>query len=143
MKIHFPLSQDEEGYPPVAVESVWATMGETPGKYVIDNIPFFTQEATIGDSVYAREENGQYWFEGIAERSTNSLIRIVFFDPTRISTIGKKLTGLGCSIEVLAQYNVMAVSVSAEVELSEVQSFLEDQASDGSLDYEEPILRQP
>ena len=143
VKILFSLSQDADGYPPIAVESVWATMCETPGRFVIDNIPFFTRDATIGDSVCTREEDGQHWFERVAKKSTNSLIRIVFFDPTRIPAIGKKISSLGCSIEVLAQYNLMAVNVPVEVELSKVQSFLEDQASDGSLDYEEPILRQP
>ena len=56
VKIQFNITQDSEGYPPVAVEGVWA-MKAPCGSYVLDNIPFFTRDATFGDTVTAKEDD--------------------------------------------------------------------------------------
>ena len=40
--VWFRLDQDEDGYPPVQTESVWAIpFGE--GTYILDNVPFFAE----------------------------------------------------------------------------------------------------
>jgi hypothetical protein len=141
-KIYFQLVQDEDGYPPVAVESVWAWPGEKIGEYIIDNVPFFTCDATLGDVVVTRDEEGHRWFETVAHRSRNSLVRVVFFDPTCVERISKYLQNLGCSTEYEKTHNLLAVSIPEEVELTEVQAYLENETSAGKIDYEEAILRQ-
>jgi hypothetical protein len=49
-KIIFSLTQDADGYPPVAAENVWA-MHRGGQHYEIDTLPFCTPAATLGDSV--------------------------------------------------------------------------------------------
>ena len=87
-KVHFRLVQDEDGYPPVSVESVWAQPSTKAGEYVLDNIPFFAREATIGDVVQVREEEGHLWFDKVVRRSQNSLVRVVFFDRAAVEITG-------------------------------------------------------
>jgi len=142
LRIHFRLEQDEDGYPPVAAESVWAQPGLIPGQYVIDNVPFFVREATVGDTVSAQEEDGLRWFSSLISRSRNSLVRIVFFDKSRVKATSEHLVAMGCSTEYLREHSLMAVSVPAEVALADVQAYLQSEADSGSIDYEEPILRQ-
>jgi Domain of unknown function (DUF4265) len=76
VRVNFSLKQEEEGYPPVAVESLWAEPGAKPGEYVIDNVPFFVRDATIGDTILAREEGDGRWFNRLLSRSLNSLLRV-------------------------------------------------------------------
>ncbi|MCI0671616.1 MAG: DUF4265 domain-containing protein, partial [Myxococcaceae bacterium] len=140
--VHFRLTQDEDGYPPVAVESVWAQPGANVREFVIDNVPFFTREATLGDTVSIREEEGHRWFEAVLHPSRNSLVRIVFFDRTCVDRVSAHLTGLGCSTEYLREHNLLAVSIPESVRLRDVQDYLQSEAAQGTLDYEEPILRQ-
>lgn len=142
VKLHFHLTPDEDGYPPVTVESLWAEPGSNQGEYVIDNVPFFARDATIGDTVLAREEDGQYWFHKLVSRSQNSLVRVVFFDQAFVDAIGKQLVDFGCAIEYLRPHNLMAVSVPGNVDLATVQEYLQAETSAGTIDYEEPILRQ-
>ena len=78
-KVHFRLVQDEDGYPPVSVESVWAQPSTKAG---------------------------------------------------------------GCSTEYIKAHTLLAVSIPSTVNLREVQGYLQAEASAGTLDYEEPILRQ-
>jgi hypothetical protein len=142
VKIHFQLEQDEDGYPPVAVESVWAQPAGKTGEYIIDNVPFFTRDATIGDKVHVREEDGNLWFERVVARSTNSLVRVVFFDRGAVEDVGRQLESLGCSVEYIAAHNLLAVSIPSNVPLESVQLYLQDEASADKIDYEEAILRQ-
>jgi uncharacterized protein DUF4265 len=141
-KIHFQLTQDEDGYPPVGVESVWAEPGENPGEYIIDSIPFFIREATLDDIVRAREQDGQRWFEATVRPSLHSLIRVVFFDSEQVDRVNKRLVELGCSTEYLRAYKLLAVSIPPDAKLSDVQRYLQSESDAGTVDYEEPILRQ-
>lgn len=142
VKVHFRLEQDEDGYPPVAVESLWARPSVKPSEYVIDNVPFFVREVTIGDIVRVREDDGEHWFESVSARSSNSLVRVVFFDGADRRAIKEKLIALGCATESLEKHNLMAVSVPSTVELQDIQAFLQVEAEAGRIDFEEPILRE-
>jgi hypothetical protein len=142
VKVHFRLVQDEDGYPPVAVESLWAEPATNADEYVLDNIPFFARDATIGDTILVREEEGHRWFERLVHSSSNSLVRAVFFDQAGVERVTKRLIALGCSTEYMNEYKLLAVSVPADANLADAQSYLQVEASAGSIDYEEAILRQ-
>lgn len=142
VKIYFNLDQDEDDYPPVAVESLWAEPGAVEGEFIVDNVPFFIRDVTMGDAVVVREEDGCRWFNGVISRSHNSLIRVVFFDRNCIEEVGKSLATMGCSTEFSREHNLMAVNIPGETELTDVQAYLKSEAESGRLDYEEPILRQ-
>ena len=142
VKIHFRLEQDADGYPPVAVESVWAQPAAEAGEYVVDNVPFFTREATIGDTVRARKEDGNLWFKSVVARSENSLVRIVFFERGAVGAISRQLESLGCSVEYIATHNLLAVSIPGNVLLADIQAYLQHEAKADKIDYEEAILRQ-
>ncbi|HWO22056.1 MAG TPA: DUF4265 domain-containing protein [Kofleriaceae bacterium] len=142
MKVHFRLFQDEDGYPPATVESIWAQPTTKAGEYVLDNVPFFAREATIGDIVAVREEDGHLWFERLVHRSQNSLVRVVFFDRTAVERVNRQLSALECSTEYIEAHNLLAVNIPNTVDLRDVQGYLQSEASAGTLDYEEPILRQ-
>lgn len=141
VKVHFPLLQDEDGYPPVAVESMWARPDVGRDTYVIDSIPFFARDVALGDIVTVRsDEGGNLWFDQTARRSGNSLVRIVFFDPTCVDRIRHRLRSIGCSTEYDGAHKLLAVNVPDGEKLRATQAYLKDEASQGCLDYEEPIL---
>lgn len=142
VKVFFRLEQDEEGYPEVAVESVWATSSDKPNEYVLDNIPFFVRVATIGDVLKVHEEDGVLWFDCVTKRSSNSLIRVVFFDKQSVDQVVQEVRELGCDVEYSKDFNLLAVSIPGNIELSNVKYYLQNKEGEGCLDFEEPILRQ-
>jgi hypothetical protein len=142
VKVFFALSQDEHGYPPVTVESVWARVAEQPAQFVLDNIPFFARSATIGDVVAVKMEDEQRWFDRVALPSGNSLIRVAYFDLDQRERIEDRLRSLGCSMEYFGRHRLLALNVPSTSALSDVQGFLGAELAAGTLDYEEPILRQ-
>lgn len=142
VKVHFELVPDEDDWPPSTVESVWAKPGAAKDEYVIENIPFFTPEATIGDTVQVREEDGNLWFEKVVKDSPNSLIRIIVKAPHMFEAYQDRLIAMGCQTEGFPGYKLIAVSIPADVDLVTVQNFLKTQETAGLLGYEEPILKQ-
>lgn len=141
VKILFRLPQDEDAYPPVATEGVWATKHPS-GAYTLDNIPFFARQATFEDTVSAVETDGELWFSDVISRSRNSLLRVVLFDAARVAELRQCLMALGCTTEWDEAHKLVSVNVPETAVLTAVQDFLQAESAKGWLDYEEPILRQ-
>lgn len=140
-KVLFRLERDDEGYPPVDVEGVWAE--ETgDGGFIIDNIPFFTRQATLGDVVEVTRMGDDIFYLSTQERSGNSLVRVVFFDGHDPSSLRSDLAKLGCSTEQSHLQSLIAVNVPSTVKIDAVRTLLDEGCSKGFWDYEEPILRQ-
>ncbi|NOK23641.1 DUF4265 domain-containing protein [Corallococcus carmarthensis] len=140
-RVFFQLIQDDEGYPPVSAESLW-TIPVQGGRFVLDNVPFFARDATIGDTIEVREEEGRLWYRATVDRSGNSLLRVIMYDSAKITEVTTALRSLGCETELSEQHRLLAVSVPASASLPAVQRYLMDMASRDVLDYEEPLLRQ-
>lgn len=140
-KVFFHLVPDEDGWPPVSAESVWTSACDEKGHYVMDNIPFFTRDATDGDVIAVEQDDtGILWFKKVIRPSRNSLIRIIFFDQSRIDPIQRELESLGCSFEYMAAFSLLAVSIPAGVDLKQVRKFLDLEERAALIGYEEAIL---
>lgn len=123
-RIFFRLFPDEEGWPPVNVESVWATPTNVDNEYVIANIPFFAREANEDDRVKVRKEDGVMWMDTLVQSGGASLLRVVFYDETVKDRLVAELRQLESNSEYLEQYNILSVSVPKHASLSDVQQLL-------------------
>jgi hypothetical protein len=141
-KVQFRLQTDDDDYPPASAESVWATPTVGGDEFVIDSIPFFTRDATVGDRIQASiDSDGILWFDSVVERAGHSLLRVVFFDLSVGDSVAATLRQLGCSFEWFCRRNLLAVDVPAQASLDEVQRYLTSAAERGVIDYQEALLR--
>ena len=141
VKAFFELEQDEDGYPGFASESVWAEKTQDPDMVKIDNIPFFATVATLGDVVRVYEKQGVLWFKELIVQSSNSLMRVVFFDEAQKERVSDDLAEKGCETEYMSQSKLLAVSIPKPDIVEDIRGYLQQQADAGFIDYEEPILR--
>lgn len=140
-KVHFRLVQDEDGYPPVGGESVWARGPVSANQYILDNVPFFARDATLGDTVAVRLEEGQAWFDALVTPSSSSLLRVTFFDPSSFGRVERALTSFGCLTEHLPSHNLLAVSAPGPDATRAALDLLAAELELGTIDYEEAIVR--
>jgi hypothetical protein len=77
IKVFFSITQDEDGFPGIASESVWAQRTPEHGVLRLDNIPFFATAATLGDTIRVRDKEGHLWFEDLARPCGQSLFRVM------------------------------------------------------------------
>jgi Domain of unknown function (DUF4265) len=140
-KVVFELVQDDDGYPPVGSESVWAIPLDE-NRFVIDNIPFFTCDATLGDVVSANEDMGELRFVSTIKSSGNSLLRLIYAKGSDVEKIRTGLRALGCATEWDEIHRLISISVPHEIALSRVRDFLDSGVEQGISDYEEAIVRE-
>ena len=79
--VDFPIEIEEDGWPPLAVESLRAIFS-APNRARIDNTPFFAKRVALGDvvSVIGNGHNGKFTLDKIIESSGNSSIAIILRD---------------------------------------------------------------
>jgi hypothetical protein len=140
-KVFFDLEQDESGYPPFAVESMWAVQ-VGPSTYKIDNIPFFARGVSPDDIVEAiPDDEGVLQFSRVIEPSASSVVRVIFFDVSQKEAYSGAVRNLGCHIEGSGTPGHVAIEIPPGVQLEPVLDLLKKGESLGILDYEEASLR--
>jgi len=118
----FKLEKEEEDYPPVDYERLWARpLGE--GLFEIDNIPFFVRGISAGDVVAAQSGDGEMVFSELVRASVSSTLRIIVFDATQVQGVRRRLQELGCSTELNVS-KMLGVDVPSRIDLQAVRTRL-------------------
>jgi hypothetical protein len=146
VKIIVPLEQDEDGYPPVSSERIWA-LETSKGHYKLDNIPFFARELALGDIVSAVPEEGAdegiLRYQQVIEPSGHSTFRVLVYDETQVQEVCSLLERLGCGTEQSHLSRLVAIDIPPTVSLETVRQALEPGRAQERWDYEEACLGDP
>jgi hypothetical protein len=144
VKIVFDLPEEQEGYPPVGSEGLWALPLAETGTFVVDNIPFYVRGISSGDVVRAaRNEQGELVFRETVEHSGNSTFRLFVFEPDQVQAVRDHLRRLGCESELSNVPNLVAVEIPSTVLISGFLDYIVEMAEAGRLEYQEAALRHP
>ena len=142
VKIAIKLQRDEDGYPPVDWEDLWAVRVGN-GTFQIDNVPFYASGISSGDLVSAALREGKLVFSELVEPKGHSTIRVIVYAENSTQRIRDELKELGCATELSNIDDFFSVDVPPEVNYFRVKSLLAGRADAGDLDYEESALRHP
>jgi len=141
VKVVFELPRDDDGWPPVAREGLWA-VPVTSDTVRLENSPWFVRGVANGDLIRVRRgEDGQMWAGERLEWSGYCTIRIIPFREGPLGGSRQRVldafTPLGVTGEGIAQYGMVALDVPPNVDLAAVKRLLRDGVRDGWWDYEE------
>ncbi len=143
----FSLEVDEDGWPPVGSERVWAyDVGN--GRYRIDNVAWFVPDLAVGDIVVAREPDPDQHpvFERIESRSDHVTVRLIVFRQGpmegRLERAVEAFAGLGVWAEGIAQYGMVALDIPPHADLRRIHELLCQGADDGLWEWEEGRVTQ-
>jgi hypothetical protein len=90
VKVHFRLAPDKSGYPPAASEFLWC-MPTKRGSFIVDNIPFFARDISLGDEISAEKVGKALHFSRVLRKSKNSTVRVLLRKPDLTVAIREKL----------------------------------------------------
>ena len=138
-KIVFFLERDDSGFPPVDAEGLWAELLDER-RARVDNIPFFVRDATLGDVVEYRKEDGELHYVSTLDRSQNSLIRAVCYPQADPMQLRRSIEDFGCETEFDSNHRLIAINVPSHGDLEGLRTFLQLAEDRGEIGYEEPIL---
>jgi uncharacterized protein DUF4265 len=141
VKILFQLEQDEDGYPPASVESLWA-LPKGEGRFQVDNIPFFATGVAFGDIVSVTQEEGALCFQDVVQPSGHSTLRVAISEAADVPAVRALFEQKGCSVEQSHLPRLIAVDVPPSVPLESLRPLLEAGRGQGRWDYEEACLAE-
>ncbi len=140
VKVHFRLAQDESEYPPTDSEFLWCAPTER-GTYVVDNIPFFVRDISVGDEISAEKIGKVLHFSSLIKQSRNSTFRVLLKMRGVAERIQQKLANMGCGVELMDKLSLLAVNVPENAPTAEVLSFLDEEVEKGNIGIEESSVR--
>jgi len=144
VRVRFQLRQDDDGWPPVGSEGVWAVpLGG--GLVRLDNIPWFARNAASGDTFQtSTDSHGVLWAADKVAWSGNCTIRVIPFPEGPLAgsrqAVLDAFAPLGVDGEGLQQYGIVALNVPAGADLVAVKRLLRQGVEDGWWDYEEGCI---
>ncbi|MEV8390463.1 MULTISPECIES: DUF4265 domain-containing protein [unclassified Streptomyces] len=129
MKVHFRLDTDEDGWPPVSVESLWA-VGLGDGIVRLDNTPWFVRGVASNDIIRVEiDDEGVYWADETVQASENCTVRLVIMKDggsaaTR-QTVLETFYRLGTTGEGNEQFRMVALDVPPDADLPRIRKLLD------------------
>jgi hypothetical protein len=141
VKVHFQLEVDDDGWPPVSLESLWAVdLGD--GTARLDNTPWFVRGVARGDVVRVDlDDDGLRWATETVAASGNCAIRLIVQDDSGSITARRGVLAdfqqLGADGEGIEQYGMVALDVPPGADLPAIWKLLRQGAADGRWDWEE------
>jgi hypothetical protein len=148
IKVLFELNRDEDGYPPVEVEQLWAEPLGTH-RYRIDNVPFFVKGISCQDIVEAVADSaGELRYRSLITASARSTLRVIVFRNSpdtrpivdRVADLRRHLEQTGCSTELSYLPGLVAVDVDRSSLEGVIQFLIRGEQAD-LWEYEEAAVR--
>jgi len=140
VKIDFPLDVDEDGYPPISVETMNGIKLEN-NLIQIDNTPFFIEGIAVGDKVRCNKskKNKNYQFVELIEEGKNKSISIIFINDACKEDVYQYLKSLNCYCEYgeFRDFNMLAVDIKDSVRYSDIEQYLMKKELIGAISYAE------
>jgi Domain of unknown function (DUF4265) len=141
VKVHFRMEVDEDGWPPVGVESLWAVdLGD--GTVRLDNTPWFVRGAASDDIIRVEvDDEGVRWAGETVLPSRNCTIRLIVLkdggSTAARQSVLEVFHRLGTTGEGIEQYRMVALDVPPEADLPRIHKLLEHGAAKGWWHWEE------
>jgi Domain of unknown function (DUF4265) len=134
-KVILTYKVDENNF---ETESVWATK---VGKYYkIDNIPFFSENISLGDIVSVEEDEGELHLDELIEPSGHSTLQIVIFDEAITEELQQQLESYGCSWEGSHVATLISVDIPRETSYIPIKKYLDEGEERALWSYKEACL---
>jgi hypothetical protein len=146
VKVRFALDQDEDGWPPVKSEGLWAVpLGGD--QFRIDNTPWFARGISADDVVEAMAgSDGVLWATQRLESGGRQTIRVMALLDGSLSgdpeVVRAQFTPLGVTGEIAQHYRMVALDVPPGIALAPVKSLLVAGERDGRWVFDEGCVSQ-
>lgn len=140
-KVIFRLERDEDGFPPVEMETLWVRACAEKSQGILDSIPFFADDVALNDVVELDRHGDEIWYRNVVTEGGHTTTRVYSSDPDVLARLREDLLQLGCRSERSQKFGLLAVDVPPSVDYREVVSFLKGGEDRGQWEYFEGVVR--
>jgi hypothetical protein len=140
VEVHVPVEPNDSGYPPLKEERLWC-IPQDSGTYLVDNIPFYATDISLGDEIRAAKQNGELWFQAIVNPSKNTTVHVFARRESFGPVIIPRMRSFGGLTEKMEGSDLVAVSFPPTADLAGALAFLDKESAAGNLAFEESAVR--
>jgi Domain of unknown function (DUF4265) len=144
-KVRFLLDAEDDDWPPVASEGVWAqAVGDD--EYELENVPWFARNVAYGDRVrIERDDDGVAWVQERLAWSGRYTIRVIPLQggssQERVDRVVNSFVPLGAECEsALPAYRIVALDIPSSARVGEIKALLQRGSDAGWWEYEEGCI---
>ena len=125
--LSFQLQQDEDGWPPAAVECLWC---EPQGDhYRVETCPLFVKGISVGDLIdVQKDDQGDVVSFCVVRPSKNTTLWIIFWDESKVEPTLQELHKLDCDTTGPLEgwkTKLCSVNVPSSTSMTDVDALLE------------------
>ena len=143
VKVDFELQIEEDGFPPINVETLNGIM-QRDGFIKLDNTPFFAVSVAANDIIECVKIDGKnnFQFVKVVKESGYKALSIIFLNQNIEEEIYQYFKKQNCYCEYgeFEGFNMLAVSIGLDVDYDLVSSYLNSYESEEKLSYAELCL---
>jgi hypothetical protein len=145
VKVIFDLEPEDEEWPPVSREGVWARP-LSADQYELDNVPWFARGVSYGDRVRAvPDEDGVLVVRERVEWSGRYTVRVVPLGDSQaeeqVREVIEEFSALGVDCEgALPSYKLVALDIPWDADISRVKALLTAGEAQGRWGFEEGCI---
>ena len=92
-KIYFRIEPEEDGFPPISVESMHASP-HPEGGYILQNTPFFAEDVALGDRVAVEVRDECLWYSETICRGEGVALSVILLDESAKNQLVRGVRGL-------------------------------------------------
>jgi hypothetical protein len=140
VRILFQVEQDPSGYPPVSREEIWC-LPLSQDILVVDNIPFYARDISLGDEICVKIEDGSRWFASLVKPSSNTTLRVFVHRQAAAPLVISRLRSFGALTEKMERMDLIAVCLPATTDIAGILAYLDRETDIGSVAFEESSVR--
>jgi hypothetical protein len=140
IQILFPVEQDDNGHPPVTCEQIWCEL-INQDRYIVDNIPFYTRDVSLGDEIQTVMRDGDRWFVRLLKPSRNTTVRAFARNHMFRPLLIPRLHAFGGLTEKVEGNDLVAISFPPSADLASSLDFLDRETESGNVAFEESSVR--
>jgi hypothetical protein len=140
ISVLFSVQQDENGFPSVTCEQIWC-LPAAGGNFVIDNVPFYARDVSMGDEIATEIRNGERWFASVSKPSRNTTVRVFARKDEFSTTLAPSLESFGGLVEKMQGPPLIAVSFPPSADIARALEYLDRESAAGNVAFEESSVR--
>ena len=138
--VFFHVEQDKNGNPPITREEVWC-IHKDGDRYIVDNIPFYARDISMGDEINTEIRNGERWFQAVTAPSKNTTVRVYARNPMTASTLLPLIHSFGGLTEKMEDSPLIAINFPPSADIAAAMEYLDRESEAGNLAFEESSVR--
>ncbi len=139
-KLVFKLKIDEDGYPPVGFEALWA-IKLNDGLYKIDNIPMYVCDISKGDFLSAEYASGEWSPVSVKRRGGHTTLRIFIENQHNRNEVIENLKAMGASVNLNLNMSLFAIDIPPNSSFLKIDEYLENICNNETIAYEDACLQ--